>query len=190
MFSHDAIERALAAAQRPHPVVGVAIAVERDLDAAQTERQQAVHDLGGEQQAVGDDADAEIDAARRGRPVQPLGEVVHHRQVEQRFAAEEHQRDVFRGDAIHLALDPRRRPRGGLEGHLLGELVVVAVVALETVVAREIALERRQHRDVQLRRIARDAGEVAIEGPVVGLSVGDQEAVLVQQVERSPARRR
>ena len=41
----DAVEGALAAAQRPHPVVRVAVAVERDLDAVQPERQQAIDDL-------------------------------------------------------------------------------------------------------------------------------------------------
>ena len=47
---------------------------------------------------------------------------------------------------------------GRLERHLVGELVVVAVVALEAVVAGEVALQRRQHRDVQLGRVALDRG--------------------------------
>ena len=37
MFCDDLVERALAAAQRPHPVVRVAVAVERDLDPVQAE---------------------------------------------------------------------------------------------------------------------------------------------------------
>ena len=41
----DLVERALAAAQRPHPVVRVAVAVERDLDAVQAERHQPIDQL-------------------------------------------------------------------------------------------------------------------------------------------------
>ena len=59
----DAVERALAAAQRPHAVVRVAVAVERDLDAVQPERQQPIDDSRREQQAVGDDVDRQLDAA-------------------------------------------------------------------------------------------------------------------------------
>ena len=59
--------------------------------------------------------------------------------------------------------DPVADPAGRLERHLLGELVVVAVVALEAVVAREVALERRQQRDVQLGGVALDRGEVLVE---------------------------
>ena len=67
--------------------------------------------------------------------------------------------------AIELALDPVARLARRLERHLVGELVVVAVVALEAVVAREVALQRRQHRDVQLGRVALDAREVVVRAP-------------------------
>src|SRR6185295_15809843 len=50
----DAIERPLAAAKRPHPIVRLAIAVERDLDAAKTARLQPVDDILGQQETVGD----------------------------------------------------------------------------------------------------------------------------------------
>ena len=60
---------------------------------------------------------------------------------------------------VELALDPVADPGRRLDRHLVGELVVVAVVALEAVVAGEVALQRRQHRDVQLRRVARDRGQ-------------------------------
>ena len=56
----DPVERALAAAQRAHPVVRVVVAVERDLDAVQPEGQQPIDDLFGEQQAVGDDVDPHV----------------------------------------------------------------------------------------------------------------------------------
>ena len=81
---------------------------------------------------------------------QPLGQVIQHRQVQQRFAAEEGQHESLGVDPVHLALDPGRDPVGGLERHLVGRLVVVAVVALVAVVAGEVALQGRQHRDVQL----------------------------------------
>ena len=41
----DAIECALPASKRPHAIVRVAIAVERDFDAAQAIRREAVHDV-------------------------------------------------------------------------------------------------------------------------------------------------
>ena len=120
--------------------------------------------------------------------VQPLRQVEHHRQVEQRLPAEEHQRDVLRRNAIHLALDPRRRLRRGVQRHLLGELVVVAVIALEAVVAREIALERRQDGDVQLGRIGGDAREVAIQGQMIRLPIrrpGSHSRAATSAVSRS-----
>ncbi len=59
----DLVEGALAAAQRPLAIVRRLVAVERDLGAGEAVGQQPVDDLGGEQEAVGDDADAS--AARR-----------------------------------------------------------------------------------------------------------------------------
>ena len=91
---------------------------------------------------------AHADAARLAALPHALGQVVHHRQVQQRLAAEERQHELLGLDAIELALDPVGDARRGLERHLLGELVVVAVIALEAVVAGEVALQRRQQRDV------------------------------------------
>ena len=45
-------------------------------------------------------------AARLRRVPQPLGQVVHHRQVQQRLAAEERQHELLGVHAIELALDP------------------------------------------------------------------------------------
>ena len=53
----DLVEGALAAAQRPHLVVRVAVAVERDLDAVQPERVEPLDHLRRQQQPVGDDVD-------------------------------------------------------------------------------------------------------------------------------------
>ena len=97
-------------------------------------------------------------AARlRGLP-HPLGQVVHDRQVEQRLAAEERQRPASSGWTRSSSRSIQSPTLAGrLQRHLVGELVVVAVIALEAVVAREIALQRREHRDVQLGRVALDA---------------------------------
>ena len=64
MLRDDPVEGALAAAERPHPVVRVAVAVERDLDAVQPERREPVDHLRRQQQPVGDDVDHHLDAAR------------------------------------------------------------------------------------------------------------------------------
>ena len=87
-------------------------------------------------------------------------------------------------------LDPAGHPRRRLERHLLGELVVVAVIALEAVVAREVALQRRENGDVQLGAVALDRREVLVERPAVGVAVGDEEAVLLEQIERVALSRR
>jgi hypothetical protein len=65
------------------------VPVERHLDAGQAERHQPIDDLGGEQEAVGDDAHRQAHATGDGRGLEVLGEVVDDRQVEQRLAAEE-----------------------------------------------------------------------------------------------------
>ena len=102
----------------------------------------------------------------RRRAVQPLGQVVHDRQIEQRLAAEEHQGERAPGATRSISRSTQAAVRTRrVERHLLGELVVVAVVALEAVVAREVALQRRQHRDVQLRRIAGDRSRSSDRGP-------------------------
>ena len=108
---------------------------------------------------------------------QPLGQVVGDRQVQERLAAEERQREAGGPDLVQLRLDPRRHPRGRLHRHLRGVLVVVAVVALVAVVAREVALQRREHRHAQLARVLAHAGEVVLERPPLRLAVRHQEPV-------------
>ena len=92
-----------------------------------------------------------------------LGQLVHHRDIQQRLAAEEHHRQPLRLHAIQLAFDPLRDASRGLERHLVRELVVVAVIALKAVVAGEVALQGREDRDVELRLVAACRGEEAIE---------------------------
>ena len=58
--------------------------------------------------------------------------------------------------------------RAVVERHPVGVLVVVAVVALEAVVAREIALQRRQHRDAQLFGVLAIVGEELVQRLGVG----------------------
>ena len=88
------------------------------------------------------------------------------------------QREPLGLHAIELALDPVADLRRRLERHLVGELVVVAVIALEAVVAGEVALERRQQRDVQFGGVVLDRVEVLVERAPVRLAVRHQEAVL------------
>ena len=76
----------MTASQRPHPIVCVAIAVERDLHAAETKRQQPIDDVGREEQSVRDDVDHHADAARLTRVPQPLGD--RHRAGEVRVGQE------------------------------------------------------------------------------------------------------
>ena len=154
----DAIEGALAAAQRAHPVVRVAVAVERDLDAVQAERQQPIDDLFGVSSSplvmmlmyI-------VDAARLRRLPQPLGEVY----ITGRLSSGSPPKNVstnFSGRTRSSSRSIQSPTRAGrLERHLVGELVVVAVIALEAVVAGEVALQRRQQRDVQLVGVALDA---------------------------------
>ena len=92
-----------------------------------------------------------------------LGQVVHHRQIEERLAAEERQLEGFGMHAIELALDPVGDLRRRLERHLVGELVVVAVIALEAVVAGEVALQRRQQGNAELGGVVLDRREVLVE---------------------------
>src|SRR5207245_4969239 len=89
-----------------------------------------------------------------------------------------------RRDAIELALDPRADAARRLERQLRRELVVVAVIALEAVVAREIALQRGQHRDPELRRIMANGGEILVERAPLRLAVRDDEPVFGEDAER------
>ena len=73
-------------------------------------RGQPIDDLGRQQQAVGDDVDQHRDAARLARLPQPLGEVIHHRQVQQRLAAEERQHEASGRERVEPLLDPVARP--------------------------------------------------------------------------------
>ncbi len=115
-----------------------------------------------------------------------IGELVHHRHVQQRLAAEERQQQLLWTDAIELALHPVADLRRGLERHTIGVLVVVPVIALEAVVAREVALQRRQHRDVQLGGVALDGGQIDVERAAVDVSARDEKAVVGEQFHRFP----
>ena len=53
--------------------------------------------------------------------------------------------------SVHSAVRAARVHR-----HLRGGLVVLAVIALQAVVAREVALQRRQHRDAELVLASRE----------------------------------
>src|SRR5262249_802613 len=103
----------------------------------------------------------------------------------QRFAAEECEDEPFGVHTVELALDPAGDARSRLERHLLRKLVVVAVIALKAVIAGEIALQRREHSDIELRRIVRDLLEVTVEGVAIVIASWGYESVFNQLIERS-----
>ena len=180
----DLVERALAAAQRPHLVVGVAIAVERDLDPVQAQRRQPIDDRRRQQQPVGDDVDHHPHTAHAAALGEALGQVEQNRQVEERLAAEERQREARRGHRVQPLLGPLGGARGGVQRHLGGVLVVIAVIALDAVVAGEVALQRGQHGDPQLAAILAHVVEELVERLMVRGAALDDEAVVDQGLDR------
>src|SRR4029453_431682 len=101
-----------------------------------------------------------------------------------RLAAEERQDHALRRDGVEPSLGPARNSLGGLERHLHGMPVVVAVVSLEAVVAREVALQRRQNRDPQLFARLPELPEELLELTPVRLTAFDDEAVFLERRER------
>jgi hypothetical protein len=63
-------------------------------------------------------------------------------------------------------------------------LVVFAVIALKAVIAREIALQRRQNRDAQRLGVVARAGEKFVQRLAVGVAARDDEPVVGQRDER------
>ena len=182
----DLVERALAAPQRTHPVVRIVVAVERDLHGIQPIRGQPIDDLRGEEQSVRDHVDEHPDAARLRCLPEPLGEVIRDRQVQQRFTPEQGEHEAFGKDGVEPLLRPLRDARRGLERHLRGRLVVFPMVALEAVVARKIALERRQHRHAQLVGVLADVAEPLRDVLALGVAVVNDEPMLGEREQRVP----
>ena len=108
---------------------------------------------------------------------------------EQRLAAEERERQALRLQLVEPLLDPRRQPGAVVERHLVGVLVVIAVIALEAVIAGEVALQRRQHRHAHLLGVFAVVGEELVQGFRVGRAAGHDEAML-GQCRRAPRARR
>ena len=162
----------------------VAIAVERDLDVAKSVRKQTIDKLFAEQQAVGDDSQRQRDATLLAGGKRPLGLVVDDRDVQEGLAAEERQRQALRLQLVETLLDPRRQPCAVVERHPVGVLVVIAVIALEAVVAGEVALQGRQHRHPHLLGVFAVVGEELVQGLRVGRPAGHDEAMLGQRDER------
>ncbi len=57
------------------------------------------------------------------------------------------------------------------------------MIALKAVIAREVALERRQNRDVQLALVGGGSREKPIERPLVFRAIGDEESVVLENVD-------
>jgi hypothetical protein len=92
--------------------------------------------------------------------------------------------ELLGADLVEPRFNPLRDPLRLLHGHLRGELVVVAVVALEAVVACEVALEGREDRDAQLIGILAHRGEVLVQRLRLLLALADDEAVLDEGFDR------
>jgi hypothetical protein len=109
-----------------------------------------------------------------------LGEEVADRQIQQRLAAEERQHVPRRLHRVETPRRPLHEIGRRLERHLRGVLVVVAVVALDAVVAREVALQRRQHRHAELIGVFAHVLEILIELAALALAIGHQKTVFRQ----------
>jgi hypothetical protein len=118
---------------------------------------------------------------RTAEPVGPFRQVVHHRKIDEGFAAEEGERQALRAKSNDALFNPVRHARGRLQRHLVGVLVVVAVIALKAVVAGEIALQRRQHSDPHLLGVFAVVGEEFVERPVVRVAIRHEKSVLRQR---------
>ena len=129
---------------------------------------------------------ASVDPALLAGGERALGLVVDDRDVQQRLAAEERQRQALRLQLVEPLLDPGREPRAVVERHPIGVFVVVAVVALKAVIAREIALQRRQHRHAHLLGVFAVIGEELVQRFGVGGAARHDEAVLGQRHQRFP----
>ena len=91
---------------------------------------------------------------------------------------------LFGANRVHPRFDPLGDTRRGLHRHLRRGLVVFAVIALDAVVAREVALQRRQHRHAQLILSGAEVVEEVLDVAAVGLAALDDEAVLGERGER------
>ncbi len=83
-------------------------------------------------------------------------------------------------------LGPVCHPRRSLERHLRRVLVVVAVVTLNAVAAREVALQRGQHRHPQLIAALPDRVKELAEVPAIRGTVLYEKAVLREGAQGLP----
>ena len=85
---------------------------------------------------------------------------------------------LFGRDRVHARLGPLGDARGRVHRHLRRGLVVFAVIALDAVVAGEVALQRRQHGDAQLILAGAEVVEEVLDVLAIRLAALDDEAVL------------
>jgi len=111
-------------------------------------------------------------------------EVIRDRQVQERLSAKQRQHEASWLKRIEALGRPRDDAGGGFECHLRRELVVVAMIALEAVVAGEIALKRGQNRDPKLIAALADIAEIVFEFAALSVAVVDHEPMLGQGGER------
>ena len=127
---------------------------------------------------------ASVDPALLAGGERALGLVVHDRNVQQRLPAEEREGQPFGLQLVQPLLDPCGQTRAVVERHPIGVFVVIAVIALKAVVAGEIALQRREHRDAHLLGVFAVVGEELVQRFGVRRPAGNDEAVFRQCHQR------
>src|SRR5262249_34067374 len=139
----DGLERVLALLLRaPRDGVSVLVAVEGDLRAPEAERDPALDEVTGQEVAVGDEAEGELDALQA--PGELPDDLLDALGLEQGLAADELDRNLAGADLAGTLGQPGRSVAGGLGRHH----VAVEDVALDAVGAIEVASEGRREDDV------------------------------------------
>jgi hypothetical protein len=105
---------------------------------------------------------------------------------QERLPAKERQDEPPRPHRVELFLDPGRNPARRLDRHLACRRVVLAVIALDAVPAREVALQRRENRDTQVAGVVAELFEPLFERAPLGDTPVRHEPVFHQRLDRVP----
>ena len=97
--------------------------------------------------------------------------------VQQRLASEEGEHEPARLRLFDPGRDPGRDLRRRVNRHPLGRPPEIGVLALVAVIAGEVALQRGEDRDAQLRRVLAERREVRLQRRALGCEMADEEPV-------------
>ena len=122
--------------------------------------------------------DLHLCAAVLGRLPGTFGDEIEHLEVEEGFPAKEGQGQFLWLDGVKTLSEPVAYLVSGGQGHLVDRLVPLAVVTLQTVIAGEVALQRRQDGEVKLLGVLVVVDKELLEGVPLCCPVLDDEAVL------------